>query len=449
MSIEHNSNLIGIENQEPIQETTALAPLHYTEQSLLLPHEQAYIQHSEEQAAQFEHTRQSVRAVMAEFGITPTDKPMRPELITPELQAVYSRYPALQPLVEEAFPVLDTMYRGGGLTAYWHQGNQESEEPWTAENAGLEQRETIAEHTMDVMRQIADTFTRYPELAEAIDPIEVFTDALFHDVQEMAGGDLSRSLQFYNHPPFGDYLTQVGRSDLALHMKRGDVHTMTNGLKPEYDGLWEAYQTHYEQMQGEFGQRLLGAIQDPETAKRVAEGNHRFEERKKFLNDTVAWAARGADIKQEIAGMVRGESGDISLYNMPRYTRDGKQMAVPSLEELQVRSIDLTTWRYLQPAVALFGALQGNERAQHAVHCNVIEDLAQLAEMQSAGTETTTPHAERIQRAFDYWNRMAWEIQNGSGHTEQSGDGQETVVPHNAAYFIKQLPGRPWMQQAA
>lgn len=424
--------IIGTENLIKDGQLTAerheLVPIHFSdgEEQFLLPPSLAnadFLTQIDPQEYNFTETTQALHSLFQEFGINPATEPIRPELLTEEVQIVLQQYPALIPFVLECMPILDTMQRGGGLTAYWDQ-----------EQVGQERRETIAEHTVDVMRHIRETFDRYPALADAMDVGAVLRDALFHDFQEMAGGDLSRSKKFYDHMPFAAYLADNNQPHLAQLMVDRNIDKMTNGLAPTFNQWWVKYEAHFADQQEAFGQRLFGTIQHPETAEAVAAGNYRFENRKKFMNNTESWTSRWADIKQEISGMVRGESGDIFYYrNLPRYADSGEQHKVPSLPELKERSIDLTTWRYLQPAIAIWGSLRGNQEAQYAVHCNVIEDLSQIAEMAGG-----TLYADRIQQAFDYWNRMTFEIENGV--TDESG------TQHDALHFVNTLPKRPWLK---
>lgn len=429
-----NFPIIGTENlindgQLAEAERQELVPIYFSdgEEQFLLPPSLAnadFLTQIDPHEYNFTETRHALHSLFQEYNIQPSVEPMRPELMTEEVQMVLQQYPALIPFVLECMPVLDTMHRGGGLTAYWDQ-----------ENLGQEKRETIAEHTVDVMRHIRQTFDRYPALAEAMDVGAVLRDALFHDFQEMAGGDLSRSKKFYDHAPFAGYLADNGQHELAQLMVDRNVEKMTNGLAPTFNKWWVQYEAHFADQQEAFGQRLFGTIQHPETAEAVAAGNYRFENRKKFMNDTESWTSRWADIKQEISGMVRGESGDIFYYrNLPRYSDSGEQHKVPSLPELKERSIDLTTWRYLQPAIAIWGSLRGNPEAQYAVHCNVIEDLSQIAGMAGG-----TLYADRIQQAFEYWNRMTYEVE----HQVTGEDGAE----HDALHFVNKLPARPWLKK--
>lgn len=335
-------------------------------------------------------------------------EPPAPGQLPPSIYEALQNHPSAVPFAETCFHLLSHRMRGEGATTGY----------FNPDSLWEEQLQDVGDHTFDIVRYHQDLFRRHPFLHNVIpyDPLMV-TD-IVHDIPELKEGDKARSIPFWEDAGFAPFLVRQGHvalAELVMHPDRDrTIPVMLNGKFGALNSLYAVYEGGHHTSEVNFGAELFKTIPDIHTAQEFARRHYRFENRRKFPKDPVVWVSRLGDVKEEIRKIAQvdhdGQESGWDLYSYPpsRRPADRRTRAFKSFRQLmEIKSVDLSIGRLLEPAVMTLMTLRGEPEAQAVFATETIKHLEMI---RVAGH---TDFADRANRAIGFFQWASEAVNRG------------------------------------
>ena len=269
-------------------------------------------------------------------------------------------YPGSSEYVKFVMSRLHAHYRQGGLTTLW-------------ESPGVVLPETVAEHTLVLFQQYQSLYGMNPGFDLAIPRNPVAALIVNHDAGEMFTGDLPRSVRMLEYEPFLAFMrSNLDRICTATGLTQDYVELLVTGLErgmlpdipPHLDSyitekLIPVFEHEFYSGQLEKMAKLMGNVQ-PHAVEWMTT-LHAFENRERLMIELEEMPREPSEIRQQYIELARIVQL-VRLFDIraefQTFTEHGawdpeQYGGAVSAEELDVRSVQLSLTRIMEPALSL------------------------------------------------------------------------------------------------